>query len=216
MRSSLGVGTAGERVGRYARVEPRGARIIYCHGSGSSASAVSVDPSELGFIREATELGEVFAADLGGETWGNDLAVSRIDSYVGDGPAILVGISMGGCNALNYARAHPDKVVGVAGVIPLVDLEAARQFAGAAIDAAHPGGGSAGRSPVNFAADLPGGMPIHLWTSSDDPLLPPSAAEAFVEARPQTGLTSLGAVGHGSWAAALAIPTLMPFLRGLA
>ncbi|WP_380787683.1 alpha/beta fold hydrolase [Sphingomonas sp. R86521] len=52
--------------------------------------------------------------------WRDD-ALTMIDALV-EGPALLVGSSMGGWLALLIAKAHPDKVAGLVGIAPAPDF----------------------------------------------------------------------------------------------
>lgn len=187
--------------------QPKG--VIWCHGSGEDASTSYLNGYRL--VTELAKRSTVHVGDLGFQTWGNDTVVTRIDeaidhleaTYGVTTPVVLVGISMGGCSALNYALRNPDKVAGVAAVIPLVDLDNSRNNAALSyrwpeIDAIYgtPPADYSEHSPVEFAAQLDPEMPIHVWSSSDDTLAPQSTHEAFVAARPQTGFSDIGAVGH--------------------
>jgi pimeloyl-ACP methyl ester carboxylesterase len=66
-----------------------------------------------------------------GNGWGNDAAVADIDAarvYLGTlgcatDKVLLVGASMGVVDALNYTRAHPDRVAAVIGMIPGSDVD---------------------------------------------------------------------------------------------
>jgi pimeloyl-ACP methyl ester carboxylesterase len=65
-----------------------------------------------------------------GNGWGNDAAVADIDTarvFLGTlgcatDKVLLVGASMGVVDALNYARAHPDRVAAIVGMIPGSDV----------------------------------------------------------------------------------------------
>lgn len=193
--------------------QPHG--VIVCHGSGTVAEDTTYSLRRM--IHALGKHATIHIGDLGFQTWGSDVVIDRIDAAVTrlqsagvETPVALLGASMGGCSALNYAHAHPSKVKCVAAVIPLVDLADARANPWLttrwpeidAIYGAPPAADYTGHNPVGFATDLPSDMPIHVWSSSDDGLARPATHSAFLAARPQTGFTQLGPVGHSLPAAA--------------
>lgn len=196
--------------------------LVWCHGNNGSTLADYTTYSAS--LRLLAQHYTVIVADLGGNTFGNDTGIARVGqaltylaSFSATGPAMLVGVSMGAAVALNYAVRNPANVRAVAGVIPAVDLNVPDgHVAAAAIDLAYPPGYNpanpdhAAHSPVEFAADLPESMPIHLWTSSNDTTVLPATADAFVAARPATGHTNIGAQGHGG--IDIAIPLVADWL----
>lgn len=189
---------------------PRG--VIFCHSAGSSARHVNASAKHRALLGALAQHATVHAGDLGGNPFGNPLGVTRIgqaiDSLRRDrgqvGPVVLVGQSMGAANALNYALRYPDEVAAVVGIVPgldFADLHARAPFIARYLDKAYPpvyddATDGPDRSPIRFATRLPTGLPIHLWSSSNDPYAVPATARAFVTARPQTGLTDMGKVGH--------------------
>lgn len=192
--------------------------IVFCHGSGENATTTMSNPYSNHMMNVLARRNKVVAGDFGGQTWGNDTAISRIDeavSYVG-GSAILIGASMGACSALNYTRAHPTKVLAVAGIIPLLDLSTLISLGYTAqINAAYPPAyddevHGPTHSPVQYAQTLPEDLPIALWTSSNDPLALPSTADEFVSLRPQTERFNLGPQGHNG---ALSTDSLAAWIR---
>lgn len=135
--ASLGLGRvqAGENDVLYTpRGTPHKRGIVLAHGSGGSAKSWT-DQSVAGPFAFAQMLAQagyvVVAADLGGQVFGNDTHVARIEasrvllgSYVAQpSKAILVGFSMGGLGALNYCRANPTSVAAIAAVSPSADLD---------------------------------------------------------------------------------------------
>lgn len=121
--------------------------VIYCHGAGELAASPlgSVNSK----IAEAQLLSQIAAqypmamADLGtweqggtsdSNSWGNTNAQTRVGQLktwlqsasgggAKSGKVALIGISMGATTALNYARNNPTQVVGVIGIIPVIDLD---------------------------------------------------------------------------------------------
>lgn len=185
---------------------------IWCHGSGEVAFDT---PLRHRFQFRSIGLhATVHAGDLGFQTFGNDLVVTRIGqaisylraSWGSEGKVALIGQSMGACSALNYALRFPENVACVAGVIPMLDIQGIIDNPASAgfkpqIDAAY--GGTYNNatdgpthSPVLFAGDMDPDLPIKLWTASNDPWALPAHAEAFVAARPQTEHVNVGALGH--------------------
>lgn len=200
--------------------------LIWCHGNyGTAAADFAAYDTQLRLLAQRHT---VIAADLGFNTFGNPIGTTRVGqaiaylaaSWGSSGPAVLVGASMGAAVALNYARVHPENVAAVACIIPALDLNVANDHPAAdEIDLAYPPAYDDAvhgptYSPVQFARSLPGGMPIHLWTSSNDPTVAPATADMFVARRPQTGRTDIGAQGHGG--ISLAVPKVADWLTTLA
>lgn len=199
--------------------DPNRPALVYCHGATGSATKTLLDASERTLLYGLAQHFNVIVADLGFDTFGNDTLLDRIAAAKSvaqsapfssrSGGVMLVGGSMGAGNCLAFARANPTSVLGIAALIPLLDLTDIhsnnRLGLRTAIDAAYGGSYSDAthgptRSPIQFAAMLPSQqtMPIHLWTSSNDPYCLPSIAQNFVTARAGTLMTDLGAVGHGT------------------
>lgn len=182
--------------------------IIYCHGSGGNANDVVT--GDRFFIDMVGKRASIHIGDLGLQTWGSDLVVTRIgqarDILLGLGVTHLglYGVSMGGLSALNYAVRFPSYIDCVGLAIPATDLASLRSNPYLAsrwpeIDAiygAPPGANYTDHSPILFADDLDPEMPIKLWYSTDDPLVYPSTIDAFLAARPQTEAVSVGAASH--------------------
>jgi hypothetical protein len=73
------------------------------------------------------------AGDMGGQAWGNDTVLGRIDAAwallisqfgVRSDKLCLLGVSMGGAAVSLYSQRYPAKVACVVGLIPLLDLVA--------------------------------------------------------------------------------------------
>lgn len=212
IRTSIGqdrYGPAAEWDAVFTPANPGKPPLIWCHGNYGTAQAdYSAYSTELRLLAQRYT---VIAADLGFNTFGNDTGVTRVGqavaylaaSWASSGPVVLVGASMGAAVALNYAVRFPANVAACALIIPALSLLVDPSHPAAdEIDAAYPPAyndatNGPTHSPIQFAGNLPTDMPIHLWTSSDDPTVPPATADAFVAARPQTGRTVFGAYGHG-------------------
>ena len=202
---------------------------LYLHGSGSNAQEVAGGAYERDLVLSLATDHVVHAGDYGYETWGNDTAIARIHSAITymranwgvSGPVVLICASMGAANAFAYTLAHPENVKAVAAVVPLVDLaDIYQRGAAAQLNAAY--GGSYNdavdgptHSPIQFAAELPADLPVHLWSVPNDPLTPAETAQAFVTARPQTQFSMLPDVPHGAIAVDAAKNDVLQFIRSL-
>ncbi len=153
--------------------------------------------------------------EMGGDnTWGNDTAMSQLDALVdaftgttnpvvmgATGNVALMGVSMGACNAVNYALRHRGKVAGLILVNPVLDLayhyhggvEGSSIFDGYfpneintayALPHGPPDANNATtlnaavktqRDPLTRAAEL-AGLPIHVFYDSDDTVVNTSSA----------------------------------------
>lgn len=200
--------------------------LVWCHGNyGTAAGDYSGYHAEL---RQLSQRHTVIAADLGYNTFGNDTGITRVGqaldylaaTWGATGPAVLVGASMGGQVALNFAVRYRERVAAVAGIIPALSLTAQPGNPAAdEIDLAFPPAYDAGNpthlahDATHFAPDLPDDMPVHLWTSSNDPICIPAFTAAFLAARPQTGHTDIGAHGHGG--IDVAVPLVTDWLEGV-
>lgn len=211
----------------WAGQQPKG--LVFCHGSGGSAGRSVDDPSINYLVNKLAQTTVLQTGDWALQAWGNQDAIDAVDEGVDDLlnnwgvqlPVAVVGASMGGTTALNYAFYHPTKVSCVVGLIGLTDLGAfydrwslIDSSVSAQIDTAY--GGSfdeADRqaySPVEFADRFPEDMPIGLWTSSNDPIVLPAYHASFIAKRPQTYQNVFGAYGHGG--IAQSAETLVPWV----
>lgn len=112
--------------------------VVFCHGFGGSAQTGlnwATNPGVPRLLRALVRQGvAVVAADVGGDAFGNDLAMTRIDqarTYLATlgcatDKVLLVGDSMGNYATCRYAADNPTKVAAVLGVEPGVDLESVR------------------------------------------------------------------------------------------
>lgn len=136
-----------------------------------------------GLTRDQTlrtvEHGAVLSIHAGGTgTFGNDTAVASIDAAVEayktafgprQLPVLLIGLSMGFCDLLAWARTRPGDVIGAMGVVPLADLTeqwtANRDL----------GGGVLGRDQIDLAY---GGTQHNVGTTAASTLLTAVGAAA--------------------------------------
>lgn len=198
--------------------------IVFAHGSGQLAGDALATCMNL--VRETHRFAVCSIGDLGGQTWGGDLVVTRIGQAITMlqsrgviGPIALVGGSMGGCSVLNYAYQHPEDVACVAAVMPLVDMDNAyanpwlvsRRSEMEAIYGDPPD--FTGHNPVEFASSMDSDLPIHIWSASDDLLTPPETHAEFVANRPQTGFSNMGPLGHSQELFDASVLELVPFIH---
>jgi pimeloyl-ACP methyl ester carboxylesterase len=202
--------------------------LIYCHGSGDTAQTVIAKTGQRALINALAQRYLVIAPDLGLQAFGNATAVARIGEAIAyaaslgsTGKAVLVGGSMGVQGAFNYARLYPQNVAAIAGIIPATDLANSHAVATADVNAAYPPAYDDATmgptwNPVQFAGSLSAEIPIHLFTASNDAIAWPSTATAFVTARPLTGRTDIGALGHTEAAVTASINPVVAWLGSVA
>lgn len=223
--------------------------MIFSHGAGGTyANALKLDgvPSQGAIVRRLVDEGgrTLLSPDAGGpQGWGSDLVITRLGQAatwlrdpartvdplgsaialnVSDEPVVLIGVSMGGLNVLNYAKANPEDVAAIVLIIPVLDPEFVRANnvggAAAAIDAAY--GGSyvdaterADHSPAYWGPSRPADWPpTQVWFASDDPWCPLATCEAFGQT-PNTTLRNVGALGHDEDAlAAVNVDDVLAFI----
>lgn len=204
--------------------------VIFCHGSGGTAFQTLDEANHRKSMYGLGQFSTVQSADWGLQAWGNDTAISLIDAGIDEfknnwgveGKVGLVGVSMGGCNVLNYAVRNPDKVACVAGILALTDLGKIYDdnVSGVAGEINTAYGGSfdasdrAMHSPISFVNEIPEDMPIKLWTAPDDTIVVPSTHTAFIAARPQTEQKVLGSgYGHSAWNVGIAADEVTEWVR---
>jgi hypothetical protein len=180
--------------------------LVWCHGNNATTLADYTNYYE-GVFRLMAQRFNVVIADLGGSTFGNDTGIQRVGELLDHysiSSAYFLGASMGASVAINYAVRFPARVDAIACVIPALQFND--------VDPSHPAYDELNLAyppaydeethgpdynPVQIADQLPADMPVALWTSSNDTTTPPSTADEFVAARPQTERTVFGAYGHG-------------------
>lgn len=186
--------------------------------SGTAVSALSGETGKL--MRKIAEVMPVASLNAGGlGTMGNDTAVNSIEAAAQalrtlygprTPPFVLVGISMGFADMMNWARTHQGQVSGAIGGVGLTDLQAVYDanpdlgggvMAQTEVNAAYGGAFTpaiaAVRSPKNFAANM--SFPITYLYSTDDPLISPASSAVF-GALSNVEDYSLGPVQHGTTA----------------
>lgn len=104
--------------------------VVFCHGGGGLAYTWSYYLPQLEALAVAGH--PVISTDMGGDTWGNDTGQTRVgQSWTFAQTAfgaktdkmILVGDSMGGAVALNYAMNNPSNVSAIALTRPVIGLD---------------------------------------------------------------------------------------------
>jgi hypothetical protein len=190
--------------------------VIYCGGFGQTATTVwAYAAPALSTVNSLAANWPTGTFDLGSSShFGNDTSISRLGSAktflqgstspcrAAAGKVFLVFGSMGGLAAMNYALANLSSVAAIAGIVPVVDLDAFtsnnRGGYKASVDAAYGGTYSAvthgpTHSPSQYAASL--NVPIKLWYAEDDDLGLEAETLAFAAAAPDCTLVSM-AGGH--------------------
>lgn len=204
---------------------------IFAHGATGSARFSWGLSNQRQIFLELAKDHTVIVADLGGDLFANDLHLQILTDTVSyarstwgasTAPIFLWGESMGAALVLAWTRANAESVNKVACTIPLIDIKQARDDnvlgLGPAVDAAYGGTyddnvhGST-HSPIRFASTMSQTVPIKLWTSSNDTVVPPATADAFVAARPTTQRADLGAQGHSATSAAGVVNDIITFIR---
>lgn len=190
--------------------------VVVAHGFGGNATFY--DPPhrrrDLEILAEAGCV--VIVTDLGGaSTWGNDTFLARVDEvrsyaetdwHVDPDRLGLIGDSMGAMGVLNYHWRHPDDVNGTVCRLPIVAADALRtrdpEGLGSAIDTAYSDDWAAARPDhdplANAAAIEAFRRNVRLYYSTNDPIIPTSDIDSFLEAAGMTRIyaRSLGPVGH--------------------
>lgn len=208
--------------------------IVFNHGAGATARSsfanVNFTPGHIALAYGlAARTGcPLIAHDNGGlpDKWANPLQVSRIGA-VGDyardpdelgaaGKVIEVGVSMGGLGSFNYAKANPDEVAAIVGVIPLSDLDDTRDnnrwgFA-ASIEAAWGVGPTdplpAGANPMTDPGGL-GQIPVLAYVAELDTIVIPATVRALnALCGPGSLVKSCGQLEHSEAAVSVAAADL--------
>ena len=212
--------------------------IFYGHGAGGNAQTVSQSSADVLLISELSKHFLVIASDWGGiSTFGNTLCTSRYNHAKTslssplrnfnidlDAPVGHVGASQGAIQSLNYTRAYNNNAAFIAGLIPLVNLQALwlnpinsnfkplinAAYNGSYIDSQM----GLGFNPMRYANLLPVDLPIHLYCAEADTATPKEEAYAFQQKRLQTGVTLYpDVIGHNPEIYVAALEELMDFCR---
>lgn len=207
--------------------------IVWCHGHGGNAlqAVGAVIPSMMAILAALTNEGFQVVAPSMGNTWGNQASQTAIAEAIVWGrtldsnttKTVVMGTSMGGAAALQYALSHIGDVSCIVLFEPALDLEYIRTTntvegitdLRASIDAAwgfvYPATMTTGSSPLDIAGAL-SSIPIQLWYATDDDISHNYAS--FATSHGNTTLKSLGAVGHTDAAlAAVTISDVVSFVK---
>lgn len=192
--SSIGNIQAGETDYLWLPGEKRGANkygVVLLHGAGAPNNFM--DATRLGSLTLPAWLAmagiPVVAGQMGGDTFANDTAMTRINSAitylsanagVPSTKVILIGASMGGALALRYASLNPSKVAAIVGIIPLTNINTIYQSNAGGLRAAigtawgvtYPTALPAGANLPVLASALNGVVPSRLYYSDADALIP--------------------------------------------
>lgn len=181
---------------------PNGTRrlCVWCHSAGATAGQEHLEPwLGAGALPLIDAVGlPMICAQFAGQSWGNDTAQTRLTdaiSYMTGGEfnartdkVVLLGVSMGGLLALNWARANPAKVAAIVLCYPAVDLQWMHDN-GAATGTEAAYGGSLTTFNAAVAAHNPAvnttayqGVPIRMWYSDADTTVGTANQTAFASA----------------------------------
>lgn len=206
--------------------------VVACHGaSGTEEQMLGTWPAyPRAVILAIVAAGyPVIAPYAGGNTWGNDTAMSRVTEAVAYGranlgaseaPAVLLGFSMGGCNALNWAKRNRADTACVVGVVPVSDVTDIhtnnRSGLAAQINAAHSTWTEVGRgadyNPATFAATDLAGLHYQAWGATSDTSCLPATVEAVCTAIGGTATYTEVAGDHNSAIGAVNTSTVTSFI----
>lgn len=207
--------------------------LMFVHGATYTTDiTLNYAPQHARMLNALAQYFTVYVADFNGDLWGNPEHTARIEDarthlsnvWGAAGPVTVVGVSMGGLGALNYAKQYPGNVRGVLAFTPVINLQRFRNEAGggpAAIDPRYPGGYSdatygATRNPAVWASTLPTSIPVSLMYSPADTLIPVDTITDFKEARPtNTYVTNVGNGGHAESSIDAAQAQIIRFCRVL-
>lgn len=178
--------------------------VVFVHGAGSGASYM-LDP----YGKQSTKTLSIcsrypaISGDNGGpQTWGNDLSVTRLGGYISalanrsdaSDDYALVGDSMGGIVALNYAAQASRKPKAIILTIPVINVEDIRannrsNYA-SFVNAAYGGNYNeatmgATKNPYTMRnAEKLRGIPTLIFYGASDQLCLPQYATGYAEADP--------------------------------
>lgn len=123
-----------ERVCRFLSARHIQAPVILLHAWGQTANdwdcltrspASPTDRARVQFASALRRHYEVITDNFAGNAWGNDAALSRLESVIGSRrQVVLIGESMGGLLMLRYAEKHPEKVSALVGIYPVCSTSA--------------------------------------------------------------------------------------------
>ncbi len=184
------------------------APVVYMTGvTGPAADLADLTIRPL--LEALTDRGYTIVAPTSVITYGNATGLSRIDDALAwarddlgcsDGSAVLIGASEGAADCLTYAYTYPDRVAGVIGMIPVLDLQALRVSdvlnGRALIDTAwgvtYPAALPSAADPADHTTEL-SEVRHQLWVATDDGV---SENYAAFSAASGADLRTVGALGH--------------------
>lgn len=191
--------------------------IIFSHGA--SLTTVSTDP---GFAAQAQQCpvwpsvggagSPAISRNFAGNHWGSDTGITRMDQAytwhqtqgAKSGPVAIIGFSMGGLLALNYASRNPTHVTCCLLICPVLSLIAVHDgnIGGyqATIETAY--GGSVAyaaaanaHDPLTFMANLV--TPLRIYYSTNDSFCTPAYVASITGGSSgHVESASMGAAGH--------------------
>lgn len=208
--------------------------LVYCHGATRGPEQI-IDGVTYGALKAilnaAVLAGYPILAVSTGDTWGNDTGMARIDAaktYLQGamgakaGAVGLIGASMGGCTALNWAKRNLAATACVVGIMPVSDVSDIHTnnrgtlaasinaaYGGAWVEATH----GAARNPATFAAagDL-AGLKYQAWGGASDAICLPATVSAVVTSIGGTATYTEVAGDHNSAVANITPATVVAFL----
>lgn len=206
--------------------------LVIVHGAGYRTQHLTNDPNFPNYCRMTRELAKhftVYVSDMGGDWWGSPDHVSRIGdaktyleaNWGTSGPVTLVGFSMGGLAALNYAKANPTLVRAVCTIFPVISLNRFRTDTPGAltqIDTCYSGGYSdasygANHNPALWASSLTSSVPVRIHYSDADSTIPADTITTFAANRPSTQVEMVGHNGHTDATIGDALASIVQFCR---
>lgn len=205
--------------------------VVYCHGAGGNETAIT-NAALTGQHKVAKALREhwpIINPVFGGEHWGSPLSVTRAEtarSYMqttlgAKSPKIiLVGVSMGALQAMNYLKAYPANVAAVLLFIPMTDqtwignsvFVSIRNTAyGTYVAATH----DPTSDPSTYVSLLPE-VPVRAYYAPNDGLALPSYILNMEAKMPSYKAISVGNLGHSEAAiAAVDVVEMVSWLKSL-
>lgn len=221
--------------------------VVWCHSAGGVASEPFLSAATYPLVNAITKLLGLPIISFDGTTpsgglaqhWGNDTGKSRLTDAINYAhtainakidKVIVLGVSMGGMLASNWARANSSTIKGLGLFYPAVNLQAVHDGTGGAA-----GGGAAsteaayGGSLANFNAAVVAhdpaqnasalaalGVPMKMYYSTADTTVGSANQTAFATAVGAALQTqSLGSPAHADMTA-LPVTDIVDFIRPLA
>lgn len=195
--------------------------VIFVHGVSGVAGSWQAAPIQDKVLALAAAGYPVISADLSsatysGANWANADHLSAIDaawSYLKSAlgaktdKVLLYGSSMGATGALAWAKANLSTVLAIGCTIPCLDIDdiyqndkgSLRAGIGTAYGVTFPTslGDLTTHAPVSFGSTALAGLPLRLWSASNDPIASTTAVcQSWGGKGATLTVTDLGAVGH--------------------